>query len=140
MLVRGDITDEAQARDIVNRVRERFGFVDVLINNAGIALPTQLVTDTSLADWHRVMDTNVTGMFLVTNAALAGDGIAKARDNREHFLHVGRDRRLLRGGVFRLQSGGDRLHQGARKRGCAQRHPRQLRVSRLCADRYDARL
>ena len=70
MLVSGDITDERQAEAIVARVRERFGFVDVLVNNAGVALPTQLVTETSLADWHRVMDTNVTGMFLVTNAVL----------------------------------------------------------------------
>ena len=70
MLVQGDISDEAQAREIVSRVRERFGFVDVLVNNAGIALPTQLVTDTTLADWNRVMQTNVNGMFLVTNAVL----------------------------------------------------------------------
>lgn len=70
MLVAGDITNEAQAGEIVSHVRERFGFVDVLVNNAGIALPTQLVTDTTLSDWHRVMDTNVTGMFLITNAVL----------------------------------------------------------------------
>ena len=71
MLVSGDITDEAQASEIVTRVQKTFGFIDVLINNAGIALPTQLVTDTSLADWHRVMDGNVTGVFLVTNVVLA---------------------------------------------------------------------
>ena len=70
MLAQGDITDEAQVKGIVARVRETFGFVDVLVNNAGIALPTQLVTDTSLADWNRALETNATGMFLVTNAVL----------------------------------------------------------------------
>ena len=70
MLVRGDITSEPEVKAIIAQVNERFGFVDVLINNAGIALPTQLVTDTTLADWERVFSVNTTGMFLVTNAAL----------------------------------------------------------------------
>ena len=70
MLVQGDITDEVQVQKIVSSVREHFGFVDVLVNNAGIALPTQLITDTTLADWNRVMQTNVNGVFLVTNAVL----------------------------------------------------------------------
>ena len=78
MLVQGDITEEAQANRIARQVRERFGFVDVLVNNAGIALPTQLVTDTQLSDWHRVMDANVTGMFLVSNAVL-GEMVSQKR-------------------------------------------------------------
>ena len=70
MLVQGDITSEPEVKAIIAQVNERFGFVDVLVNNAGIALPTQLVTDTTLADWERVFSVNTTGMFLVTNAAL----------------------------------------------------------------------
>lgn len=69
-LVNGDLTVPAEASNIEARVREEFGFIDVLINNAGVALPTQLVTETSLADWNRVLETNVTGMFLLTNAVL----------------------------------------------------------------------
>jgi len=70
MLVQGDITSEMEAGQIVAAVREKFGFVDVLVNNAGVALPAQLVTDTSLVDWNRALDVNVTGMFLMTNAVL----------------------------------------------------------------------
>ncbi len=70
MLAQGDITSQAQTEEIVGRVHAQFGFIDVLINNAGVALPTQLITDTSLEDWKRALDVNATGMFLMTNAVL----------------------------------------------------------------------
>ncbi|MEZ4509979.1 MAG: SDR family oxidoreductase [Eubacteriales bacterium] len=69
MLAQGDITSEMEAGQIVAAVREN-RFVDVLVNNAGVALPAQLVTDTSLVEWNRALDVNVTGMFLMTNAVL----------------------------------------------------------------------
>ena len=70
LLVSGDLTVPADVAKIVDTVRASFGFIDVLVNNAGVALPMQLVTETSLADWNRVLETNVTSMFLVTNAVL----------------------------------------------------------------------
>lgn len=70
MLVQGDVTSEREVGELVGRVREQFGFIDVLVNNAGVALPTRIVTDTSLADWNRMMETNAAGMFLVSNAIL----------------------------------------------------------------------
>ena len=70
MLTHGDISNEAQVHDMVCAVQDAFGFVDVLINNAGIALPPQLITDACLNDWSRIFGVNVNGMFLVTNAVL----------------------------------------------------------------------
>jgi len=69
-LVQGDVSNEAEAGEIVRQAERAFGFVDVLVNNAGIALPNQLVTDTSAADWSRVFGVNMDGMFFVTRAVL----------------------------------------------------------------------
>jgi 3-oxoacyl-[acyl-carrier protein] reductase len=70
MLVQGDLSNEAQATTLVEKVRTSLGFIDVLVNNAGVALPTQLITDTASADWSHVFGVNVNGMFYVTRAVL----------------------------------------------------------------------
>lgn len=70
MLVRGNISDEKQAAALVEKVRASLGFIDVLVNNAGVALPAQLITDTASADWAHVFGVNVDGMFYVTRAVL----------------------------------------------------------------------
>jgi 2-dehydro-3-deoxy-D-gluconate 5-dehydrogenase len=62
-----DVTDEASVAAMVAAVVERHGRVDILVNNAGInvaARPEALAT----ADWHRVIDTNLTGAFLCARA------------------------------------------------------------------------
>ena len=58
--------DEAAAQGLADAVLERFGGVDILVNNAGVVSHAML--DMDLAEWHRVLDTNLTGMFLVTRA------------------------------------------------------------------------
>ena len=70
MPVRADITDAAQVGDMLALVKARYGAVDILINNAGVALPQKLLTDCTEADWARVFDANVRGTFLVTRAAV----------------------------------------------------------------------
>lgn len=52
-------------------VRDRFHRLDILINNAGIAHSNQPVAKLPLEEWKRVIETNLTGMFLVTRAALS---------------------------------------------------------------------
>jgi NAD(P)-dependent dehydrogenase (short-subunit alcohol dehydrogenase family) len=62
--ITGDLTDEKRVTELGSQVRERFGRADILVNNAGINL-RKLITEFSLEEWHRVMDTNLTSAFLM---------------------------------------------------------------------------
>jgi NAD(P)-dependent dehydrogenase (short-subunit alcohol dehydrogenase family) len=64
-----DVTDEASVRAAFATVRERFGRVDVLVNNAGQAESAPLAK-TDLALWQRMLAVNLTGTFLCTREAL----------------------------------------------------------------------
>lgn len=67
--VKADVTDEAGVRGAVDRVAERFGGLDIVINNAGIGA-RGTVADNDLAEWRRVFDVNVHGLVRVTQATL----------------------------------------------------------------------
>lgn len=61
--VQGDISDSSQAKNVVSEVMDRLGGIDVLVNNAGIALKQGLFTDFSEEEAERVFGTNVFGMM-----------------------------------------------------------------------------
>ncbi len=67
--VRADVADDASVRAAIAAVGERFGRVDVLVNNAGIGAQGT-VEDNPDEEWHRVLDVNVVGMVRVTRATL----------------------------------------------------------------------
>ncbi len=72
LLVKCDVSDEAGVRAMVEKVRQAFGRLDVLVNNAGTTAswkPRDLET-LSLEEWDRVFAVNVRGMFQVTRASL----------------------------------------------------------------------
>ncbi len=59
-----DVTKESEVRALERDVIARFGRADILINNAGIAV-RKTVVDYTLDEWHSVMDTNLTSVFLM---------------------------------------------------------------------------
>ena len=65
LTIQADVTDEQQVSDMYARVREEFGRIDVLFNNAGIN-PSEdtTVVETSLETWQRVQDVNLRSVFL----------------------------------------------------------------------------
>lgn len=65
-----DVCDQASAYGFAAEALERFGAVDALINNAGLALGKDTVLDAELADWEKMMDTNFLGIFRVTQPIL----------------------------------------------------------------------
>jgi NAD(P)-dependent dehydrogenase (short-subunit alcohol dehydrogenase family) len=70
--VRTDVSDAGDAKALIDAARGTYGVPDVLYNNAGIG-PTEdaAVHELALEVWDRVMDVNVRGMFLVSQAAIA---------------------------------------------------------------------
>jgi len=66
--VKADVTRYEDAERMVNTAVDRFGKLDILINNAGVTRD-QLLIRMSEADWDTVMDTNLKGTFLLTKAA-----------------------------------------------------------------------
>lgn len=64
---RADVTSESEVDQFAAEVAERFGRVDVVVNNAGIA-HIQPFEDMPVDAWRRVLEVNLTGPFLITRA------------------------------------------------------------------------
>src|SRR6266516_3741183 len=70
LVVPTDVADPAAVKALFAKTKETFGRLDVLFNNAGIGAPAVPMEDLPLEAWKKVVDTNLTGMFLCTQEAI----------------------------------------------------------------------
>jgi 3-hydroxybutyrate dehydrogenase len=78
-----DVTDEAAVEKGFAQITQELGPIDILVNNAGTGFATDLAT-CSMADFRRIFETNVTGVFLCTKAVLSAMKERKAG----HIINV----------------------------------------------------
>jgi NAD(P)-dependent dehydrogenase (short-subunit alcohol dehydrogenase family) len=69
LAVPADVTDPDSVRALFARAKEAFGRLDLLFNNAGTGAPAVPLEDLTYEQWRRVVDVNLTGMFLCTQQA-----------------------------------------------------------------------
>jgi len=65
-----DVTDETAVADLFTETVNKFGRLDVLFNNAGMALPGTPIEDLEVEKWRAIVDVNLTGCFLCAQAAI----------------------------------------------------------------------
>ncbi len=68
-LVQADIADPGDVRRVTDEVRDRFGQFDIVANNAGV-VSHRTIEDLELEEWRRIIDTNLTGLYLVTKGVV----------------------------------------------------------------------
>lgn len=67
--VSADVTDETSVKNLFEVIKKKFGRLDLLFNNAGTGAPAVEIDQLTLSDWNKVVQVNLTGVFLCTREA-----------------------------------------------------------------------
>ncbi len=70
LVLPADITDESAVAALTQGTLDRWGRIDILVNNAGLNVPHRDLHQLAATDWRAVVDANLTGPFLLTQAVL----------------------------------------------------------------------
>jgi 2-deoxy-D-gluconate 3-dehydrogenase len=100
--VKVDLQDETSTRAMVEEAAQKLGRLDILVNNAGISI-RKAPQDYTLAEWHQVMDTNLTSAFVASQAAYP------------HLKRAGRGKVVNIGSMMSIFGGGYLAPYGASK-------------------------
>ncbi len=80
-----DVTNEAQVTEVIDRIADRFGRIDILVNSAGVTGKTNMKShEVELSDLRYVFDVNLVGSFLTSRAVLA----QMLKRNYGRILHI----------------------------------------------------
>ncbi len=80
-----DVRDRKQVERMVADLPESFAVIDLLVNNAGLALGMELAQEADLEDWEVMVDTNIKGLLYVTRTILP----AMAAARHGHIINIG---------------------------------------------------
>ena len=68
--LKADVSNEEEVTSFFNEIKDHFGEINSLINNAGIAGPSAKLEDTNFDDWKNTLSVNLNGTFLCTKSAI----------------------------------------------------------------------
>ena len=80
-----DVTSEEQVDAMIDGLPAEFSQIDILVNNAGLALGLEPAHKANLEDWHRMVDTNIKGLYLMTRKLLPG----MVERKQGHIINIG---------------------------------------------------
>jgi len=67
-----DVSNTSDTIEKLNHLPHDWKNIDVLVNNAGVALGLEPIQESNIDDWQKMIDTNITGLFAITHAILPG--------------------------------------------------------------------